>query len=47
MKIIELISLDDLSLKEINGGNQETYELGQKVGEIIRKLSNFWWLIIL
>ena len=46
MKSIELISLDDLSLKEVNGGNQQSYEFGQQVGEIIRKLASFWWLAI-
>ena len=45
MKNIELISLDSISLKEVNGGNQESYEFGLKVGEIIRKLSIFWRLV--
>ncbi len=37
-----MISLDIASLKEINGGNQASYEAGQAVGEFIRK----WALVI-
>jgi len=46
MKSFELISLDTISLKEVNGGNQQSYEFGQEVGTIIRKLASFWWLAI-
>ncbi len=29
--------LDNLELREINGGNQQSYDEGRKVGEAIRK----------
>jgi len=37
----ELVSLDMLSLKEVNGGNQQSYEAGLWAGEVIRK-----WAIV-
>ena len=37
MKNIELISLDIISLKEVNGGSQHSYDLGLMVGDTIRK----------
>ena len=40
MKNSEVILLDMNTLKEINGGSQESYELGLKVGNVIHK-----WLI--
>ncbi|HZK93805.1 MAG TPA: hypothetical protein VFC67_06325 [Prolixibacteraceae bacterium] len=42
MKNITIVPLDDMSLKEINGGSQESYENGQAVGVLIRK----WALLI-
>ena len=41
MKNIELISLDTKSLKEVNGGNQQSYEAGLWAGEVVRK-----WAIV-
>jgi|GEM_PF-2382918 len=37
----ELISLDMLSLKEVNGGSEHSYEAGLWAGEVIRK-----WAIV-
>jgi len=42
MKNNTMSPLDIMSLKEINGGSQESYENGQVVGVFIRK----WALVI-
>ncbi len=40
MKNSKMISLDENSLKEVNGGSQYSYESGLWVGDVLRK-----WLI--
>ena len=44
MKNIELISLDNMLLKEINGGSQESYDAGYRFGEALRKTIMFFTL---
>lgn len=37
MKANKLILLDDKALQEINGGSQESYDIGYQIGEGLRR----------
>ena len=45
MKIFDIDYLDTISLKEINGGDQQAYNEGYKIGEALRKTLIFATLL--
>lgn len=49
MKNYEMFDLDNMTLKVVNGGNQQSYDEGARIGDALRKTIMFWtitfWMI--
>jgi len=44
MKNFEILDLDNMTLKAVNGGNQQSYNEGARIGEALRKTIMLWTL---